>query len=538
MDQNGPSALETSPSVFILPPELLATIFIINEHLEYSHDNGKSPRYASQVCNHWRNIALSCPPLWTRIANMNNSSPEWIDQLLERSKGAPLIVKGYIRDEQPTIAKLCSILQHASRFDTFQMVVLSSSPLIDDVLRQLLLRPSPFLRSLCIIDQSKLLFNTIAPSYPDPLFEGEASLLQDLRIRNIAINLASPLLHNVRNLEVIEVSHNLAPSVGKWLNILANFSLLETLSVSDAFADSDELETSLPEVHLPNLSCLNLHGSFSECIRLLSHLVLPAACSLGLGCSETRSHKASDFSVMQQIITKMLNSWPADVVSSKLEVFISPEFLSACNDDLYGCRALERKIPALELTFFWSDPYNETALLLSVLKALEAARLVNVTELHLDISREICVQFRPALLHFISFFPALEVLKVTSRGLRKLFPLLQGNDPTNTEGPSNEAQATALLPSLRTIILDMVFCNEETRTHLFSFLQWRVKIGASIDMINVAICCHSDKLMDGLKKVDRLTIVGAKVVETEQDDPNDSDDSSDDAKSTVSTEEA
>ena len=74
-----------------LPPELLAIIF-----LEYVQQSSLCttmvPSWVtvSYVCQYWRNVALGCANLWTRLFFV---SPEWMDELLKRSKAAPLFIQ-------------------------------------------------------------------------------------------------------------------------------------------------------------------------------------------------------------------------------------------------------------------------------------------------------------------------------------------------------------------------------------------------------------------------------------------------------------
>ena len=78
-----------------LPPELLSAIF-----LEYvQQDEGFAPFATalvppwvnvSYVCRYWRSVALNCANLW---AHLFFASSEWMDELLRRSKTAPLIIR-------------------------------------------------------------------------------------------------------------------------------------------------------------------------------------------------------------------------------------------------------------------------------------------------------------------------------------------------------------------------------------------------------------------------------------------------------------
>ncbi|KAF8555398.1 hypothetical protein OG21DRAFT_913821 [Imleria badia] len=86
---------ETSSLSFIfrLPTETLEDIFI-QQARDYHSENGGHPTptlpswvNVSYVCRHWRNVALNCATLWTYLFIM---SPRWTEEILARSKKAPL----------------------------------------------------------------------------------------------------------------------------------------------------------------------------------------------------------------------------------------------------------------------------------------------------------------------------------------------------------------------------------------------------------------------------------------------------------------
>ncbi|KAI0045364.1 hypothetical protein FA95DRAFT_1476973, partial [Auriscalpium vulgare] len=81
-----------------LPSEILARIFSFAARAE-PIPGGYSTSPASKrmgwikvthVCHYWREVALAHPALWERVSF--SIGPEWTEELLARSKGAPIIV--------------------------------------------------------------------------------------------------------------------------------------------------------------------------------------------------------------------------------------------------------------------------------------------------------------------------------------------------------------------------------------------------------------------------------------------------------------
>jgi len=104
--------------IFHLPPEVLGLIFLINtqrnnKHEEDGYDLEKTARLTSQVCHHWRTVALGQAVLWSRVVNFSFPSSKWIEEVLRRS-GASLIDVG---DEERLVTPHTSsrLMEHASR---------------------------------------------------------------------------------------------------------------------------------------------------------------------------------------------------------------------------------------------------------------------------------------------------------------------------------------------------------------------------------------------------------------------------------------
>jgi hypothetical protein len=131
-----------------LPTEILARIFATIAHS--CLDGFGYPILSwicsvTAVCGHWRAIALGCPSLWCFI---NSNQPIWNEEMLKRSKAAPLIIK--VDDLHFTLKRLDSVhlaLQHISR--TKELRIVASKGNIEVLINRIDDR-APLLRSLCL----------------------------------------------------------------------------------------------------------------------------------------------------------------------------------------------------------------------------------------------------------------------------------------------------------------------------------------------------------------------------------------------------
>ena len=132
-----------------LPPELLAAIFLECDAQDYGRDSSSVPRWVtvSYVCRYWRNVALGCAHLWTRLFF---ASPKWIDEQLRRSKTAPLIVCIYgpwtWRYDSGFIRSLEKLLENLNRIKDL-CIIWPSQDMID-IINARLNAPAPLLQSL------------------------------------------------------------------------------------------------------------------------------------------------------------------------------------------------------------------------------------------------------------------------------------------------------------------------------------------------------------------------------------------------------
>ncbi|VDC03833.1 unnamed protein product [Peniophora sp. CBMAI 1063] len=92
-----------------LPVELLTAIFLYLRCLPSTYEREPTCKGISQVCEHWREVALNTPELWTLIPLV---SARWTKLCIARSSPAPIVVHAeWLRD-----------YEHEARRKTLQLV--------------------------------------------------------------------------------------------------------------------------------------------------------------------------------------------------------------------------------------------------------------------------------------------------------------------------------------------------------------------------------------------------------------------------------
>ncbi|KAJ7704966.1 hypothetical protein B0H17DRAFT_1193455 [Mycena rosella] len=116
------------PPVFILPPELTATIFA---HCLQSSRRWPSPHDAplllAQIYHEWREICLDTPDLWTSIALGEIGSVHLLEQWISRAKNRPLSIVLETRGDIRAGELMETVLPHCSRWEDVCFLLRPSS---------------------------------------------------------------------------------------------------------------------------------------------------------------------------------------------------------------------------------------------------------------------------------------------------------------------------------------------------------------------------------------------------------------------------
>ncbi|KLO06956.1 hypothetical protein SCHPADRAFT_945665 [Schizopora paradoxa] len=269
-----------------LPADILILIFRLGVKVD-----DEVPVSASQVCFHWRRVAISCPLLWCKLrpdgrVNLSRSR-------IARRRSLPLDIE--IDDSPripscttPTLAKLhsqlSSTLPFLSSWHSLSINITSHYPYLwNTLLSKLCSKGSassaPLLRRLSLV----------YPSNDDDkeflLFGEQAPRLQDLRLHGIRLRWTPGLFENLVHLDYIhQVVTPSFEAIQEVLSMLATSSRLQTLTIGfQGTARSSPISWNvrkhIQSVTLPGLRKLTLRflpgNSTRELLVLLKKLKLP-----------------------------------------------------------------------------------------------------------------------------------------------------------------------------------------------------------------------------------------------------------------------
>ncbi|KAH7912428.1 hypothetical protein BJ138DRAFT_795388 [Hygrophoropsis aurantiaca] len=217
-----------------LPPELLAEIFMDYARQVYNKKRGKYPRPSSlmwiqvtHVCRHWRQVALSFPDLWTLLVL---ESPSWTEQMLIRSKMAPLVIEVDLRHLTLQLMETANkAFKHISRVRELR---LTTSQRAAGKAMALLIGPAPLLESLAL---SETLFTTVTShSATADLFSGQTPNLRKVTLESCEIMWPSSLLANLIHLDISHLKLSFRPSLSQLLTSLDRMPALRRCTLKDA----------------------------------------------------------------------------------------------------------------------------------------------------------------------------------------------------------------------------------------------------------------------------------------------------------------
>lgn len=270
------------------------------ERREHYGEPSHKPLYnwirVSQVCKHWRKVALDCAELWTLLVLDERIHPQLYKTILERSCGLPLTIILHATHNvlccpgrcQPEAVRQSN---YATAMDLFRRVLVNARNLsifIDrhdhrDVWKALRsLKRAEGLQSLRIRSLGYARFND-PPDVSAPGNLIAPPSLRSLKITHVAFMWSNTLLGpNIRHLDLSKHYFRVFPTVDELLSALERMQQLETL-----FLDQVPSEEFLPEgytrqANVPCLRLLRVPLESPASSTLLPFLQLPPTTSVDL----------------------------------------------------------------------------------------------------------------------------------------------------------------------------------------------------------------------------------------------------------------
>jgi hypothetical protein len=272
-----------------LPPEILVTIFkfVVSNNLHPVYPPVKRLGWinVTYVCALWRHAALECPSLWTTIPFTH---PQWTEEMLARSKMAPLTVVTNVHKNNPRHVQ--SVRAALTRIGQIrELTIAEGDSYQENPLNQILadlVNPAPVLESLSV---SYLNQGSEVRMLPQRLFSGEAPRLRKLALRNCSLAWDAPILHPLTSCRLHSMPLTARPTMGQFIAALRGMPNLQTLELLDILPIGSSLGAALETgsesmISLPHLTHLRIDSDAPASEFLLNHISYPPTASVILSC--------------------------------------------------------------------------------------------------------------------------------------------------------------------------------------------------------------------------------------------------------------
>ncbi|KAF7792153.1 hypothetical protein EIP86_003183 [Pleurotus ostreatoroseus] len=279
--------LNTFSPIFVLPPEILCAIFL--EYAQACWEKFRAQRREARscplypwatlahVCQHWRDVVLQTPMLWTHITP---SRPDIVDFESSHTKNLPLTV---LHTQRTTPESLCLVLAHLPRIQALELVV---TPRSLDVLSD---APGASPRNAALLTdlEIEIALDDAETDRMIPFFSNlDMPRITSLRASGTSLRslctLMRPTLTSLHMSPCWQWYHD----TNILLDALRGVPALEVLSVRFP-KPLAQLESQAPiaphaPVSLPRLTTIQLYDHDTGVLpaKLLSHLTFPATCTI------------------------------------------------------------------------------------------------------------------------------------------------------------------------------------------------------------------------------------------------------------------
>ncbi|KAF8885064.1 hypothetical protein CPB84DRAFT_1788629 [Gymnopilus junonius] len=289
--------------ISVFPADVLLSVFFLLEPatVDEPGDTFKSrtfrrtiikdpTRAVSQVCRHWRTVAINAPLLWKRLLDWNTVPEEWFKVLLERTASLDLdfsldyaTVYNWTMDTSLAMKNIRTSSRHTDRITSIEIFTFSQ-----DMRRGITWLLSYFPAGLPRLERISFRFHIGSKTYflgIDTRGSGFVDLspegLRMLPIDRIPES-SSPHYHNVRVLSATDLPQP-APHVSKWLSILRLMPNLSELTIKGSLGTDGAMDLPNGAVYLPKLTTLSLAGYIGERAgieTILDKIITNAGCNL------------------------------------------------------------------------------------------------------------------------------------------------------------------------------------------------------------------------------------------------------------------
>lgn len=258
-----------------LSADILGHIFLLNvcnEHTGSWKPYFITARATSQVCQQWRDVAISLPQLWRNI-EIKERSLQWTEELINRSQLYPLQVRCLSENCSPILDQQLKP-KHITRLHSF-VGYLSESAWKQIVLD--LQKPTSQLEFLDIQNTNTAVFEQVDISKTQSSNLKELYIQPDISLSSPGFNLNSPLFVNLSILSITSATFN----ADFLLAALQPMALLTELTLSNSLDQFKNVAVNkLLRVSLPNLHYLLIEDECVPVQKILTCVEVPESCAI------------------------------------------------------------------------------------------------------------------------------------------------------------------------------------------------------------------------------------------------------------------
>ncbi|KAH9927141.1 uncharacterized protein BXZ73DRAFT_102730 [Epithele typhae] len=293
-----------------LPPEILSEVFLFQAailredrialHCLEGSASLRHPFYrwlnVAHVCHHWRSVALRCSHLWTWVAFEERVHSDFIQTIIDRSRGLPLTV--FLSANLS--GTRCDACINLEVFQERANAAIDMTKTLLPRMRELYLfvekeigpeaiwdafeGPAPLLETIHIeaigISRYDLGDRRQAElGVPKAVFHGHVPKVRSLIVAGVQIRFSNPLFSaNLRELAIMDCQCRSRlidpPRFDRWLSTLRRMPHLEVLRIDRSIPTRDE-EEDYHAVTLPNLKTLHITAHADVFIDHMHYLRFP-----------------------------------------------------------------------------------------------------------------------------------------------------------------------------------------------------------------------------------------------------------------------
>lgn len=244
----------------------------IRDHVPYAWQD------VTQVCSHWRTLALQNPMFWTRIETARDV--ECIETMLARSSTAPLILRFRDQAGLDLLSQLRCALTASNRI--WQMTLEVDSTVYFQ-LSDSLATIAPLLTSITLSHPTR-------SSLDNPVFNQlELPALTNLRVTNLGFSVASSLFRPTITHLHLSPSSYMTQNMDGFLRVLEKMPELASLFMHCCIPNIPHTDRwnqrDYDPAHLPKLQSISLCDLAHDSGWFLHHTEIPSSTVIKLDCT-------------------------------------------------------------------------------------------------------------------------------------------------------------------------------------------------------------------------------------------------------------